>query len=385
MAAAGGESVQLRQYASRIRLFSPGKRAGILDSTGLTNLENAMSESADPLYVLITVPFDKETLDQFREISDRVTILDYPTDQARDVPDDVWAKAEVLYTITVLPDPALAPRLRWIQAHSAGVNHLLDQPIIQAQEVQLTTSSGIHATTVTEYVFMMMLAFGHRLPAMIEHKAATNWPDEGRYETFLPLELRGSTVGIVGYGSIGREIARVAHTFNMEVLAVKRDVRHPTDTDGYVLPGTGDPEGQHFHRLYPPEALISMVRECDFVVLVTPLTESTRLMFDAEVFAAMKDTAYLINVSRGGVVDEQALLNALQNKQIAGAAMDVFASEPLPADSPLWKQPNLIISPHIAGNSRDYNAKAAALFAENLKRYLERKDLLNLVDRTRGY
>jgi phosphoglycerate dehydrogenase-like enzyme len=116
-----------------------------------------------------------------------------------------------------------------------------------------------------------------------------------------------------------------------------------------------------------------------------PLTESTRLMVGANVFEAMKSTAYLINVSRGGVVDEAALLHALQTGQIAGAATDVFEAEPLPADSPLWKLPNLIISPHIAGNTADYNEKAAALFIENLKNYLARKDLLNLVDRTRGY
>jgi phosphoglycerate dehydrogenase-like enzyme len=177
----------------------------------------------------------------------------------------------------------------------------------------------------------------------------------------------------------------VAHTFGMEVLASKRDVRQPADPDSYTLPGVGDPEGVYFHRLYPPEALISMVRACDFVVLTVPLTESTRGMVDADVFGAMKPTAYLINVSRGGVVEERALLQALQSGQIAGAAMDVFEVEPLPADNPLWKLPNLIISPHVAGNSADYSEKAAQLFIENLKRYIARKDLLNLVDRTRGY
>ncbi len=193
----------------------------------------------------------------------------------------------------------------------------------------------------------------------------------------MPLELRGSTVGIVGYGSLGREIARVAHTFNMEVLAVKRDVRQPADPDGYLIPGTGDSEGIYFHRLYPPEALVTMVRECDFVVLTVPLTESTRNMVDAEVLTAMKPTAFLINVSRGSVVDEVALLSALQSGEIARAAMDVFDAEPLPADNPLWKQPNVIISPHISGFARDYREKAARLFIENLKRYLARKDLLN--------
>jgi phosphoglycerate dehydrogenase-like enzyme len=343
------------------------------------------SEANTPIPVLITANFDQRLLDSLRDISDRIEIMHYPTDTASEVPDDVWAQTEVLYTLRTLPDPALVPHLRWIQTHSAGVDHLLDRKICQLEEVVVTTTSGIHATNMTEYVFMMMLAFGHRLPEMLTHQAAANWPADNRFATFIPLELRGSTVGIVGYGSIGREIAHVAHTFGMQVLAVKRDVRHPADEDGYAVPGTGDPEGMYFHRLYPPEALVSMVKESDFVVVTVPLTDSTRGMVGAAVLTSMKPTAYLINVSRGGVVDEEALLAALQTKQIAGAALDVFESEPLPEDSPLWKLPNLIISPHIAGNTRDYNEKAARLFAENLERYLARKDLLNQVDRVRGY
>jgi phosphoglycerate dehydrogenase-like enzyme len=344
-----------------------------------------MPDPVEPLRVLITVRLEDAQLELLRSISERIEIMVHPAAEAHEVPDEMWAKTNVLYTVRAVPEPALAPQLRWVQAHVAGVDHLLDRPLFQTEGVQLTTASGIHATTMTEYVFAMMLAFGHRLPAMFKHQAEANWPGEGKFRTFMPAPLRGSTVGIVGYGSIGREIARVAHTFEMEVLAVKRDVRHPADLDTYMLPGAGDPEGLYFHRLYPPEALISMVRACDFVILTVPLTESTRGMFDASVLSAMKPSAYLINVSRGGVVDEAALVDALKAEKIAGAAMDVFQTEPLPPDSPLWKVPNLIISPHVSGNSADYNDKAAALFAENLKRYLARKDLLNLVDRTRGY
>lgn len=344
-----------------------------------------MPDAAEPIYVLVTVRFDDEQLDLFRDISERIEIMAYPANETREVPDEIWAKANVLYTVRTVPEPALAPQLRWVQAHTAGIDHLLDQPLFQSEGVQLTTASGIHATTMAEYVFAMMLAFGHRVPAMFKCQAEANWPTEHKYPLFMPTQLRGSTVGIVGYGSVGREIARLARAFDMEVLAVKRDVRHPADPDSYILPDTGDPEGLFFHRLYPPEALGSMVRECDFVILTVPLTGSTHSMFSADMFDAMRPTAYLINVSRGGVVDETALLDALKNGKIAGAGMDVFETEPLPADSPLWKQPNLIISPHIAGNSDDYNQKAAALFVENLKRYIARKDLLNLVDRTREY
>lgn len=344
-----------------------------------------MPESSDRVPVLITVSFSDEILTRLRDLSSRIDLMVHPADQSEDVPDDVWARAEVLYTLNVLPEPALAPDLKWIQAHTGGVDHLVDSPIVQDSEALLTSASGIHATNIAEYVFMFMLAFGHRLPAIQAHQAAANWPEEGKFSTFLPLELRGSTIGIVGYGSIGREIARLARAFDMEVLAIKRDVRHPADTDSYVIPGTGDPEGNHFHRLYPPEALSSMVSDSDFVVITAPLTDSTYHMFDAEVFDAMKETAYLINVGRGGVVNEEALLEALQAGKLAGAAMDVFESEPLPADSPLWKQPNLIISPHISGNTRDYNQKAADLFIENLQRYLDGRKLFNIVDKQAGY
>ncbi|GAB4410379.1 MAG: D-2-hydroxyacid dehydrogenase [Anaerolineae bacterium] len=343
-----------------------------------------MPDSAEPVRVLVTVPLKDDLLARLRAASDRIEVVFHPARQPRDVPDEAWGTAQVLYTDTVVPEPEQAPHLRWIHSHWAGVDHLWDQPIVQTEHVLLTTSSGIHAPAVAEYVFMMMLAFAHRLPQAMALQARAEWPADPR-APLTPHLLRGSTVGIVGYGNIGREIARVAQTFGMEVLAVKRDVRQPADLDSYTLPGHGDPEGLYFHRLYPPEALVTMVRACDFVVLAVPFTESTRRMVNADVLAAMKPTAYLINVSRGGVVDEAALQDALERGVIAGAACDVFEAEPLPADSPLWKLPSLIITPHIAGSMPDYDERALQVFVENLQRYLARKDLLNLVDRTRGY
>ncbi|MBN1681019.1 MAG: D-2-hydroxyacid dehydrogenase [Anaerolineae bacterium] len=344
-----------------------------------------MPNTSTAVQLLITVELQDDLLETLRDISSRIELLYHPARHLADVPGDIWAEVEILYTTRVMPDPALAPKLRWIQVHSAGVDHLRDQSITQADDVIITTTSGIHTTNITEYVMMMMLAFGHRLPLMMANKTNAHWPESHEYDDFLPQELRGSTVGIVGYGSIGREIARIARAFGLSVLAVKRDVRQPTDHDSYVIPGTGDPNGECFDRLYPPEALNTMVRECDFVVITVPLTDDTHLMFGPDTFEAMKPSAYLINVGRGGVIDEQALLHALQNDQIAGAALDVFHAEPLPADSPLWKQPNLIISPHVSGNTSDYNQRAVALFVENLERYLAGKSLLNRVEAARGY
>ncbi|MEJ5201581.1 MAG: D-2-hydroxyacid dehydrogenase, partial [Anaerolineales bacterium] len=195
---------------------------------------------------------------------------------------------------------------------------------------------------------------------------------------------RGSTVGIVGYGSIGREIARLLLPFGVTILAAKRDVKHPQDT-GYTIPGLGDPHGDFFHRLYPIQALKSMLKLCDFVIVSVPLTRQTRNMINADVLKAIKSGAYLIDIGRGGVIDQSALLDALQEHRLAGAALDVFAEEPLPPSSPFWHLPNVIISPHIAGISPYYRLRAADLFAENLQRYIRGIPLLNLLDLDNQY
>jgi phosphoglycerate dehydrogenase-like enzyme len=171
----------------------------------------------------------------------------------------------------------------------------------------------------------------------------------------------------------------------MTVLAAKRDVMHPAQTNKYAEPGTGDPDGDLPDRIYPVQAAASMVKECDFVVLACPLTRLTRQLVNEEVLAAMKPTAVLINVARGAVVDEAALISALAAGRLGGAALDVFEEEPLPATSPLWNLPNVIISPHVAGFRADYHQQAAAVFAENLRRYVENEPLLNQVSREREY
>jgi phosphoglycerate dehydrogenase-like enzyme len=246
-----------------------------------------------------------------------------------------------------------------------------------------TTLSGAAAPQMAEYALTMMLMLGHRLPDLAGYQARADWPRD-RWERFRPLELRTSTVGLVGYGSIGREIARLLRAFGAMVLATKRDVMHPQDT-GYIIPGLGDPAGDLFHRLYPPQAVRSMIKECDFVVVAAPLTPETRGMIGAAELASMKPSAYLISMARGGIVDQAALLNVLQEKRIAGAALDVFAEEPLPANSPFWKLPNVIVTPHISGLSAHYNQRAIDLLVENLKRYVTGSPLLNRFDPQKGY
>ncbi len=294
---------------------------------------------------------------------------------------NVWQEVEVLYTTRLMPLPEAAPHLRWVQGHSAGVEQFLEHPLLRS--VILTTSSGIHAPAMAEYILMMILAFAHHLPRMIEYQGRAEWPQQ-RWAMFVPQELRDATIGIVGYGSIGREAARLARAFGMRVLALKRRVDQPAD-DGWRLPDAGDAAGEYAARLFAPDQLQAMLAECDYVVIAAPLTPETRGLLGAAEFRAMKREAVIINVARGGVIDEAALIDALRTRVIGGAALDVFEQEPLPADSPLWQLPNVILSPHVSGFTPHYDERALALFAENLRRYVAGEPLLNVVDVQRGY
>ncbi len=336
-----------------------------------------------PVEVLITVPFSEDLISRLRSVSPRLNITVRRARKPDDVPAEQWQKVEVLYTNEVLPAADQAPQLRWIQFHWAGVDHAIVDPILRQDDLVATTLSGAAASQMGEYVLMMLLALGHRLPEMMALQAQREWPRD-RWERLLPHELRGSTVGIVGYGSIGRQIARLLHAFGVTVLATKRNAMNPKDS-GYTPEGLGDPEGEFVYRLYPPQALRSMFKECDFVVVTVPLTGETEKLIGAEELAALKSTAYLVDVSRGGVIDHQALGAALKDKKIAGAALDVFPEEPLPEDSPLWKLPNVIITPHISGVTTAYDERAVDLFAENLRRYIAGLPLYNRINPERGY
>jgi phosphoglycerate dehydrogenase-like enzyme len=337
----------------------------------------------EPVEVLITLPFPDVLVEQLRSVSPRLHITVHRARSAEEVPDSLWQRTEVLYTNRVLPAPGKAPNLRWIQFHWAGVDHAIEDPILEKPGLVATTLSGAAAPQMAEYALMMLLALGHNLREMIEHRQREEWPKD-RWERFSPRELSESTVGIVGYGSIGREVARLLSAFGATVLATKRDVMHPED-DGYSPEGLGDPTGELPRRLYPPQARVSMLKECDYVVITVPLTAETKGMIGGEEISALKEGAYIVDVSRGEVVDHEALISALRERRLGGVALDVFPEEPLPKDSPLWKFPKVIISPHISGNTPYYDERAVALFSENLRRYLADLPPYNIIDPKRGY
>jgi phosphoglycerate dehydrogenase-like enzyme len=338
---------------------------------------------SDPdIHLLITVPFPAGHLERLQAISPRLKITSRPTSDAETLEEDLLQETEILYTLGALPDPDLVPNLRWIQVHYAGVDHILGNPLLNS-DLMITTMSGVSAPQLAELSLMFILALSHRLLKIFNSTPEERWAP-GRLKRYQPRELRGSTVGIVGYGSLGREIARLCTAAGAKILATKRDLKNLAD-DGYTHEGLGDPEAEIPERLYPPEALRSMVSLCDFVIVTLPLTAKTKGVYDESVFEAMKPSAYLVDVSRGGVVDHGALVEALNLERLAGAALDVYPIEPLPESSPLWEMDNVLLTPHIGGASPEYLEQAIQFFALNIQRYLSEMPLLNVFDPSREY
>jgi phosphoglycerate dehydrogenase-like enzyme len=335
--------------------------------------------------ILVTFKLDEQSQSRIRECSDRIELTVLPVKSPEEIPAQQWAEAKVLFTQSVLPDPGTAPSIRWVQFRYVGLDRYLDYDLFHDPEVVITNMRGAITSQVAEFAVMMILAFGRRLPEIVSLQKEKHWlSNKEKWLTFIPHELRDSTVGIIGYGAIGRQVARLLKPFKATILAVKKDVLHPEDT-GYTREGMGDPHGDFFERLYPIEALSSVLEESDFVVMALPLTESTNHLMNASAFEAMKPSAYFINVGRGGLVDEEALINALQESKIAGAGLDVFSEEPLSEDSPLWEMPNVIISPHMSYVSRNFNEDTLLLFLDNLNRYLADLPLHNRVGVKKGY
>jgi len=291
---------------------------------------------------------------------------------------------DVLLTFRVPRDViARAPGLRWIQLLSAGADHVLAGGALKDSSIPLTSASGIHATPIAEYTMGSMLTYAHRIHLAIRAQIRHEWTRAQKLSEPID-ELRGHTIGIIGYGSIGRETARLAAAFGMTVIALKRDPANRRDP-GWCPAGLGDPDGTIPARFFGPAQCEEILRESDYVSVTLPLSAHTRKFIGAREIAAMKPGAYLVNIGRGQVIDEAAMAAALMAGRIGGAGLDVFEHEPLEASSPLWDMENVILTPHISGDNRGYMDKACELFAENLKRFATNRPLLNLVDPNLGY
>lgn len=334
------------------------------------------------ILVLTTAGFDPHHLDRVRAAAPDARITHALARDWEGLPPALWADIDVLYTVDPLPDPARAPRLRWVQLHFAGVEGVVAHPL--ARRAAITNASGVHATQIAEWTLAMILARSRRLPLAFELQQRAVWPPE-RWGLFVPDELRSATIGIVGYGAIGREIGRLCAAFGMHVIGLRRNSgEHDPARPRWTPPDLrGLPPAPA--RIEPIAALDEVLPLCDVVALALPLTPATQGLIGAQSLARMRPGALLLNVGRGGVIDEPALAQALAAGRPTAAALDVFATEPLPADSPLWHAPNVMITPHVSGFSPRYDARAMTLFAENLERFVKGEPLFNRVDVIEGY
>lgn len=277
--------------------------------------------------------------------------------------------AEVLIGYHAYFEKTDAPRLRWLQLSSDGVDHLRRAPIMQSDVI--ITNARVFATPIAEYTFGSILSWSYRFPQMRERFQQQRLYPHNQWEEYLSTEVSGQTLAIVGYGSIGQRIAKLAGAFEMNVIATRRSVRERTSVDGV--------------EVYPADQLRTVLARADVIVVCLPLTDETRGLIGEAELRAMKPTAYLVSVGRGSVIDEDALLRALREGWIGGAGLDVFAQRPLPADSPFFDLPNVIMTPHMSGVSDGYARRGPALFRENLRRYVAGEDLVNVVDKAKGY
>jgi phosphoglycerate dehydrogenase-like enzyme len=261
--------------------------------------------------------------------------------------------------------PELAPNLRWLQATSAGIGQFVKRMgyDVRMPSTLFTTASGVHSAPLAEFCLMSILNHYRGLAHLQECQRAHHW------ERFATTDLQGKTVGIIGLGKIGAEVARLCAAFGMTVIGVKN---------------TPSPVA-HVDQIFAPHELPTLLPQMDVVIMIVPHTPASEKMVGAPEFAAMKDGAFFINIGRGSTVDEAALIAALQHGKLGGAALDVFEEEPLPTDSPLWDMANVLICPHSASTSDRENARITDLFCDNLRRYLDGRPLRNVLDTERLY
>jgi phosphoglycerate dehydrogenase-like enzyme len=343
------------------------------------------TSAAGRIRVRNVYPFTDEDKAMLAAVDPRLDIVHEGSDSAEWVASLRDPEVEILIASWPPPDLGGMPRLRLLMTTNAGIDPIRE---LDPWRLGLTVAngSGLHAVHLAEYVLgAATFAFGRISARMADH-AAHRWVTGSDRLDLTGRRLRGRTAAIVGYGSVGRETARLLAACGMRILALKADPSRRVD-EGWTEAGTGDPDGSIPERVVGPNGLADIVAEADLVVLTAPATDRTQNMIDTRILAAMRPDAWLVNVGRGALVDEEALTEALGERRIGGAVLDVTAVEPLPADSPLWDAPDCLITAHISGTG-DPDAlyhQAAILFAENLRRYVLGEPLLNVTSGTAGY
>lgn len=331
----------------------------------------------DPIKVAITFNLADELIAEVRAVSPRIEILAFPgmtLGRGQEMSDTELAaarialrQAEVIFGMNTMPMTMFddVTNLKWFQVITAGVDRMAKEGLLQ-RGFTVTKVSGLASVPIAEYCIGTMVMLSKSLHMAVrdqlEHKWQFRWSGE----------LRGKTCGVVGMGAIGREVAIRARAFGMRVVATRRR----------VAAGDIDPDCD---ALYPFTGLDQLLTESDYVVLCVPLTDETSGLLGAAEFARMKPTASLVNIARGGVVDQAAMIAALKSGTIASAALDVFDPEPLPTDSPLWDMENVIVTPHLSGAVERYGHRATEIFIRNLQHYVAGEPLELVVDPVLAY
>ncbi|HEV8545897.1 MAG TPA: D-2-hydroxyacid dehydrogenase [Candidatus Limnocylindrales bacterium] len=342
----------------------------------------AGAPAAIALTPILSARYRARDLDRIREAAPGARIVSLSVEGLSDEPvDDVevllhgWLSSEAFDRLL-----ARAPRLAWVHSASAGVERALT-PASRERGIVITNARGVFSRPIAEYVMMMILAVSRRLPGLLELQRERTWqPLEG-------TELRDVTVGIVGLGSIGRAVGALATAFGCRVVATRR---RPESGGARSVPADATGDDVSFgeamlERLGGPETLPALLAESDFVVLAAPLTPETQNMIDAATLALMKPGSWLINVARGKLVDELALVRALRDGPLGGAILDTFRDEPLPPSSPFYDLPNVIVTPHTSWSSGRVLDRSVELFCDNLRRFAAGEPLVNVVDPRQGY
>jgi phosphoglycerate dehydrogenase-like enzyme len=311
----------------------------------------------------------RQFVDQLRQDFPQHTFLEA---WDRDALRRLLPEADVAFTPFVDRDVfGSLPRLRWVQSPAVGVGSLMF-PELLASAVVITSARGIRARSIAEHVVGVTIALARRLPHAIRAQAAHHWAqDELEGASSGVRILDGARMGIVGLGAIGVEVARIAAPFGLRISAIRRRADHPR------------PEG--VEEVWTPDRLLDLLAQSDVIVIAAPHTLETKRLIGRREVDAIKRGAFLINVARGKMIDDAAVVEALKDGRLGGAALDVFTAEPLEPESPYWDLPNVIITPHTSGSMQDYWTPLVALFSENLRRFESGRDLVNVVDKVAGY
>jgi phosphoglycerate dehydrogenase-like enzyme len=325
-------------------------------------------------HILIDVPVHPSGLAGIPGVA--LDLYEQPEERSRALPAERLRDVEILFCTVPPSNFADLERLRWIQIASTGYSQLFGLGLNE-RGIIATNARGCFDVPIAEWNLAMMVNLTRDLRGMIRNQDAAIWDRSAIYQR----EIRGLTLGIWGYGGIGRETARLARAFGMRVHVLTRTGGVPPRTGIYSVPGTGDPDGQYPDRVFAASAESEFLRDLDFLVVAVPLTPATDGLIGERQLRALPATACVLNPARGPIIQEQALLRALNEKWIAAAALDTHYAYPLPPEHPLWRYPNVILTPHISGSSLSQHFKTRLwdIFETNVRRYIAGEPLLNLL------